>query len=370
LQYLLNIFSRKKKTFTSFSSIDSMKFIALLPLLSYSFTATYPSFRIPAYLNALPKVFIDGEAGTTGLQVRERLSKRDDLEVISPPPDLRKDPVTRKKYLNDADAAILCLPDSASIEAAEWLKGELGCEGGGGEGSCTMTTDGGKRWCRHILSTAISRILAHISAHTHSHTNDTFIHSLADNDSTVLIDASTAFRTNPSWTYGFPELSPQQRIEVQSSKRISNPGCYPTGFISLVRPLVEAGIIEIGTGLTVNAISGYSGGGKQLMSLYETDESCEPWGSYGFDLNHKHLPEMALYSGLSKKPIFQPAVGNFPQGMVVSVPLHYDMLKGNTGKECWNALKVYYAESKMISVQEMNGKGEAGLFTQVEEWVV
>jgi len=237
------------------------------------------------------KVFIDGEAGTTGLQVRERLGKRTDLEILSPPFDLRKDETTRKKFINEADAVILCLPDAASIEAASWV----------------------------------------------------------NNDNTVLIDASTAFRVNDEWSYGFPELSTEQRLELATSKRISNPGCYPTGFIGLIRPLVDAGILPKGTPLTVNAISGYSGGGKALMGIYESDNH-EPWGSYGFGLEHKHVPEMTKYSGIGKEPLFQPQVAAFDQGMIVSVPLFYDWLSGKTGKDIHDVLVKHYQDSCFVSV--------------------
>lgn len=258
-------------------------------------------------LEMVKKVFIDGEAGTTGLQVRDRLSGRDDLEIISPPSDLRKDEATRKKFINEADAVILCLPDAASIEAASWVE--------------------------------------------------------SDNDRTVLIDASTAFRVDDDWTYGFPELSADQKSALGTSKRISNPGCYPTGFIGLTRPLVDAGIIPEGTPLTVNAISGYSGGGKALMEIFESDDH-EPWSSYGFGLQHKHIPEMAKYSGLGKEPIFQPQIATFDQGMIVSVPLHYAWLKdGTTGKEMHDVLTKYYEGSSFIEVMPLgeNAIKDAGL---------
>lgn len=260
-----------------------------------------------------PKVFIDGEAGTTGIQVRGRLEKRDDLEIISPPYDLRKDEATRKEFINKADAVILCLPDAASIEAASLVEEE--------------------------------------------------------NDRTVLIDASTAFRVHEDWTYGFPELCKEQREKLKKTKRIANPGCYPTGFLSLTRPLVDAGILKEGTPVTINAISGYSGGGKQLMALYEDEETpTEPWGAYGFNLAHKHVPEMTLYSGLNKKPIFQPAVATFPQGMVVHVPLHYawlniDSNKG-VGEKIHEVYKKHYEGSNFISVQPLDQSNcvEEGLF--------
>jgi len=243
-------------------------------------------------------VYIDGSAGTTGLQVRDRLSSRNDINILLIPDDLRKDEGARKEYMEKADAVVLCLPDEASKQANDWLD-----ESG--------------------------------------------------NDSTVLIDASTAFRVDPTFTYGFPELCKEQRAAIAKSKRISNPGCYPTGFLGLTRPLVDAGIIPPTTPLTLNAISGYSGGGKALMEIYESGNS-EPWGAYGFNLAHKHIPEMSLYSGLSKNPIFQPAVGSFPQGMVVNVPLHYEWLKpGVSGKDMHKALKEHYAGSKFITVKEM-----------------
>jgi len=253
------------------------------------------------------KVFIDGEAGTTGLQVRERLAGRTDIEIISPPSDLRKDEATRKKFLNEADAVILCLPDAASIEAASWIE--------------------------------------------------------PDNDRTVLIDASTAFRVDDDWVYGFPEMDKLQKEAISKSKRISNPGCYPTGFIGITRPLVSAGLIEKGTPLTVNAISGYSGGGKALIEIYESG-NVEPWGAYGFNLAHKHIPEMSKYSLLGKEPIFQPQVASFAQGMVVSVPLHYSFLKpGTTGKDLYDTLLDHYENSAFVEVMPFGNTDimEAGL---------
>lgn len=205
-----------------------MLYLSTVYQAAVAFThVTSPHHHHRSSLGMTKKVFIDGEAGTTGLQVRERLAGRTDLEIISPPSDLRKDVATRKKFINEADAVILCLPDEASIEAASWVE--------------------------------------------------------AGNDKTVLIDASTAFRVDPQWTYGFAEISMDQRSALQKSKRISNPGCYPTGFIGLTRPLVDAGILPTGTPLTVNAISGYSGGGKSLMQVFESEDH-EPWAGYGFGL--------------------------------------------------------------------------------------
>lgn len=268
--------------------------------------SSLPSARFETSLNKY-KVFIDGEAGTTGLQVRGRIEARDDLEIISAPDELRKDEETRKKLINEADAVILCLPDAASIEAASWVE--------------------------------------------------------PDNDRTVIIDASTAFRVDENWDYGFPELSKEQREKLSKSKRIANPGCYPTGFIGLTRPLVDAGILKEGTPLTINAISGYSGGGKGLMNIYENEEH-EPWGAYGFSMVHKHLPEMAEYSRLKKKPIFQPQVATFAQGMVTSIPIHYEWLKaGTTAADVHKALSDHYAGSNFVSVMPLGESGvkEAGL---------
>lgn len=179
--------------------------------------------------------------------------------------------------------------------------------------------------------------------------------SLVTNPDTVIIDASTAHRVAEGWTYGFPELSAEQTAAVKSSKRIANPGCYPTGMIALTRPLVDAGFLPEGTGLVVHAVSGYSGGGKALMKIHQ-DGGAEPWGAYGFNLNHKHLPEMAAYSKVNRKPIFCPSVGSFEQGMVVSVPLHYDQLNeaGRSGEAIQKALEDHYAGSVFVSVRPLN----------------
>ena len=180
-----------------------------------------------------------------------------------------------------------------------------------------------------------------------------FFHSPSQHDLTIYIITCLT------------ELSKDQYAALQTSKRISNPGCYPTGFIGLTRPLVDAGIIPEGTPLTVNAISGYSGGGKGLMAIFEESDDHEPWSGYGFALKHKHIPEMAKYSKLGKEPIFQPQIGTFDQGMVVSVPLHYSWLKeGTTGKDMHEALSKYYEGSKFISVMPAGEDAvkEAGLF--------
>jgi N-acetyl-gamma-glutamyl-phosphate reductase len=280
---------------------------------------------------ALPTVFIDGEAGTTGLQargwpaharwrhrtdaqlvyaacathkqVRERLAARKDLRVLSLPDGARKDESARRDALNSCDAAILCLPDDAAVAAVALLD--------------------------------------------------------ASNTRTVIIDASTAFRTAPGWVYGFPELTLSHAAAVAASKRISNPGCYPTGFIALTRPLLDAGLLPPSAALVCHAISGYSGGGKALIKVFEEPGStAEPWGAYGFNMAHKHLPEMARWSGLARPPVFCPAVGSFAQGMVVSVPLHYEQLKpGVTGEALHAALVERYAGCRFVTVMPRNAGG-------------
>jgi len=245
-------------------------------------------------------VFIDGEAGTTGLQVRERLAAHPGVKVLSLEPELRKDEAARKQALQSADAAVLCLPDAAAIAAV----------------------------------------------------------ALLDGADTVIVDASTAHRISDGWTYGFPEMAPGHAAAIAASKRIANPGCYPTGFIGLVRPLVDAGLLLKDSDLIVPAVSGYSGGGKGLIEIYE-GESHEPWGAYGFGLSHKHIPEMKKWTGLSQEPIFCPSVGNFRQGMVVSVPLRMTQLvPGTTPAALHAALTEHYAGSKFVSVAPLNSEAD------------
>jgi len=214
-----------------------------------------------------PKVFIDGEAGTTGLQIRERLEGRRDIELVSIDAGKRKDADERKRLLNAVDAVILCLPDEAAREAV----------------------------------------------------------ALIENDAVKVIDASTAHRVAEGWTYGFAEMAKEQRGKIAAAKRISNPGCYPTGFIALVRPLVEAGIAPRDWPLSVNAVSGYSGGGKAMIAEFEDEASPNftrvPYRIYAMAQQHKHVPEMKAYAGLARGPIFQPSVGRYYKGMIVEVPL-------------------------------------------------
>jgi len=221
-------------------------------------------------------VFIDGEAGTTGLQIRQRLEGRRDLEVVSIDPAKRKDPQARAELLNGADAVVLCLPDDAAREAV----------------------------------------------------------SLISSNTVKVVDASTAHRTAPGWTYGFAEMDKAQRAAIAESTRVSNPGCYPTGFIGLVRPLTAAGLLPKDWPVTVNAISGYSGGGKGLIAEFEgEDPATDAFRAYGLNLQHKHLGEMQLFSGLAHAPVFAPAVGRYAQGMIVEVPLQLWALPGKPQPE-------------------------------------
>lgn len=242
-------------------------------------------------------VFIDGEAGTTGLQIRERLAGRRDLEVLSIDPARRKDADARAELLNAADAVVLCLPDDAAREAV----------------------------------------------------------SLVQSNSVRIVDASTAHRTQPGWAYGFAEMAPGQRAAIAGSRRVANPGCYPTGFIGLVRPLVAAGLIPPDFPLSVNAVSGYSGGGRGLIEEFEG--GAPPAGThdalrvYGLNLAHKHLPEMQRHAGLSHAPVFAPSVGRFAQGMIVEVPLQLWALAGRPKPADVQAvLMAAYAGERFVEV--------------------
>ena len=248
-----------------------------------------------------PKVFIDGEAGTTGLQIRERLLPRNDLQLVSIDPDKRKDPAARAAMLNGADAVILCLPDEAAVEAV----------------------------------------------------------ALITNPSVKVIDASTAHRTAPGWIYGFPEMDDSQRGRVAASSRISNPGCYATGAIALTRPLVTADIMPPDLPIAFNAVSGYSGGGKAMIAEFE-DESAPnftrvPYRIHALGLGHKHLPEIQAHAGLLTRPIFTPAVGRYYQGMLVELPLHLGMLNGNVSMaEIHDALTRHYEGEKFVEVASLD----------------
>jgi N-acetyl-gamma-glutamyl-phosphate reductase len=244
------------------------------------------------------KIFIDGQHGTTGLQIQDRLKDRPDIELLELPMADRKDLAKRAEIARAADIAVLCLPDAAAKE---------------------------------------------------------LVAALGDAD-TVVIDASTAHRVADGWTYGFPELSKQQRQKLLDSTRISNPGCYPTGAISLMRPLIDAGILRADSTPAVFGVSGYTGGGKELIAVHEKPD-VEPFGLYGMELAHKHVPEMKKYSGLSHAPMFIPSVGHYAQGMLVIVPITRDVTtKKVDAKDVQHVLEERYAGETFVKVRPFADK--------------
>lgn len=253
--------------------------------------------------------YVDGQEGTTGLRIHEYLAQRADIEVLRIDPERRKDPAERARLLNAADVAFLCLPDAAAREAA----------------------------------------------------------ALVTNPNTCLIDASTAHRTDPAWVFGLPELAPGQRERLRRSKRIANPGCHATAFIVLLRPLVDAGLVAPGLGVTATSITGYSGGGKKMIEQYQAggDASLQAPRPYALGLTHKHLPEMTVQTGLQVAPVFMPVVSSFYKGLSVSVPLHRSQLKdGATGARVHQVLAERYAGEAFIDVNPLNNPAtlEAGFF--------
>jgi N-acetyl-gamma-glutamyl-phosphate reductase len=252
-----------------------------------------------------PSVFIDGESGTTGLGIRARLAALPQIALKSLPPALRRDTAARRDIMAEADLVILCLPDDAAREAAALADG-LGP------------------------------------------------------DAPKVLDASTAHRVDPHWTYGFPEMIPGQAGRIAAATKVANPGCYPTGAIGLLRPLVEAGLIRRDHPITINAVSGYSGGGRGMIEAHD-QEGGPAFELYALDLEHKHVPEIELYAGLSRRPIFVPSVGHFRQGMLVSVPIHLDALPGRPrGRDLHDALAAFYQGCQYVRVVEpaANGKIE------------
>lgn len=245
-----------------------------------------------------PKIFIDGEHGTTGLQIRTRLAERSDLEVISIPEEERRNKAMRADYLRAADIAILCLPDDASREAVALLEGH---------------------------------------------------------NSTRIIDTSTAHRIHADWAYGFAELEPAQRARIAEARLVANPGCYPTGAIALVRPLRDAGLMSENHPVSVNAVSGYTGGGKQMIAQFEDENHPDPISTanflYGLPLRHKHVPELQLHGRLERRPIFSPSVGRFAQGMIVQVPLFLGDMTGSPSLQAIHAvLTNHYAGQDVVEV--------------------
>ena len=256
----------------------------------------------------MKKVFIDGKAGTTGLRIEERLSGRDDIEIVTIPEELRKDTAAKKEILNSVDVAFLCLPDAAAMESV----------------------------------------------------------SLIENENVVVIDTSTAHRTNPAWAYGFPELSTEFEEKIKNSRRIAVPGCHASGFIALVYPLVKNGIISKDALLTATSLTGYSGGGKKMIADYESDELdmlLQGPRQYGLAQKHKHLPEMMKITGLENAPVFCPIVGTFYSGMEVTVPLFKSQLLKGGIEEIKEIYKNTY-KSSIVSFVE--GDDEEGFLSAVK----
>ncbi len=254
------------------------------------------------------EIFIDGETGTIGLQVHEKLSKHPNVNILSVNQSKRKDISYKKEMLAKSDVTFLCLPDEISVETVQ-IADELGDE------------------------------------------------------SPIIIDASTAHRTNPHWSYGLPELGENYRLNLEKSKRIASPGCYSTGANVILKPLISHGVLSQDLPIIINAVSGYSGGGKSMINYFQ-ERNHEPFFNYGLKLNHKHLPEIIYHNKLKKIPIFSPSVGDFIQGMIVSIPLHFSWFTKKVNTEIIQCLmEEFYSASNFIKVLKKNeGISDKGYF--------